>query len=97
MLNNISLQLLMEKGLNCDGVGGTVNRLATRASLQRPYDHQIMTPRLLYEWASEQWLLHTVLLMEGIFLHDQFQQSRTIPCRDTKATLFYPFNKKAPY
>ena len=28
---------------------------------------------------SQQWLLHTVLLMEEIFLHGQFQQSRTIP------------------
>ena len=35
----------------CDGVGGTVKRLAARASLQRPYDQQIMTPRQLFEWA----------------------------------------------
>ena len=27
---------------------------------------------------SLQWLLHTVLLMEETFLHDQFQQSKTI-------------------
>lgn len=37
----------------CDGVGGTVKRLAARASLQRPYDAQIMTPRQLYQWAKE--------------------------------------------
>jgi hypothetical protein len=30
-----------------DGVGGTVKRLAARASLQRPHDQQIMTPRQL--------------------------------------------------
>ena len=36
----------------CDGVGGTVKRLAARASLQRPYDQQIMTPRQLFDWAS---------------------------------------------
>ncbi len=29
----------------CDGLGGTVKRLAARASLQRPYNDQIMTPR----------------------------------------------------
>ena len=29
----------------CDGVGGTVKRLAARASLQKPYDQQIMSPR----------------------------------------------------
>ena len=28
---------------SCDGVGGTVKRLATRASLQRPLDNQILT------------------------------------------------------
>ena len=48
MLNGIS----HGKG-PCDGVGGTVKRLATRVSLQRPYEHQIMTPHQLYEWASE--------------------------------------------
>ncbi len=37
----------------CDGVGGTVKRLAARASLQRPYNEQIMTPRQLYDFAVE--------------------------------------------
>ena len=33
----------------CEGIGGTVKRLAARASLQRPYNNQIMTLRqLLY-------------------------------------------------
>ena len=27
----------------CDGIGGTVKRLAARASLQKPYSDQIMT------------------------------------------------------
>ena len=36
-----------------DGVGGTVKRLAARASLQRLYEQQIMTPFQLFEWASE--------------------------------------------
>jgi len=37
----------------CDGVGGTVKRLAARlASLQRSHDNQIMTPRALYDWAT---------------------------------------------
>ena len=35
----------------CDGVGGTVKRLAARASLQRPYEDQIQTPLQLFEWA----------------------------------------------
>ena len=35
----------------CDGLGGTVKRLAARTSLQRPYNEQIMTPRQLFDWA----------------------------------------------
>ena len=35
----------------CDGLGGTVKRLAARASLQRPYQEKIMTPLQLYDWA----------------------------------------------
>ena len=37
----------------CDGVGDTVKHLAARASLQRPYDQQTMTPRQLFDWAAE--------------------------------------------
>ena len=37
----------------CDGLGGTIKRLAARASLQRPYAQQIMTPRQLFEWATD--------------------------------------------
>ena len=45
-----------------------------------------MTPRQLYEWASENILAMAFTYCitddykwEKIFLHDQFQQSRTIP------------------
>lgn len=36
----------------CDGIGGTVKRLAARASLQRPYNDQITTPHELYMWSK---------------------------------------------
>lgn len=36
-----------------DGLGGTLKRLATKASLQKPYTHQIMTSRQLFDWAVE--------------------------------------------
>jgi len=49
MLNGIFFATSHGKG-PCDGVGGTIKRLAARAS---PYDNRIMTPRQLYEWASE--------------------------------------------
>ena len=35
------------------GVEGTAKRLATRASLQRPLDNQILTPDQLFEFASQ--------------------------------------------
>lgn len=36
----------------CDGIGGTVKRLASKASLQRPYHGQITTSLELYNWAQ---------------------------------------------
>ena len=69
----------------CDGLGGTVKRLAARASLQRPYNNQIMTPRQLYEWAST--TIHAVhfsyltvedYTREAEQLEQRFTLSRTI-------------------
>ncbi|XP_066600762.1 uncharacterized protein [Prorops nasuta] len=37
----------------CDGIGGTLKRMAARTSLQLPIDQQILTPFELYEWASK--------------------------------------------
>jgi|688.fasta_scaffold942197_2 hypothetical protein len=37
----------------CDGIGGTLKRLARLASLQRNVSNQITTPQDLYKWASE--------------------------------------------
>lgn len=37
----------------CDGIGGTVKRMAARASLQLPVDQQITTSYELYQWASQ--------------------------------------------
>jgi hypothetical protein len=69
----------------CDGLGGTVKRLAAKASLQRPYEDQIMTPFQLYEWASKNIPSVTFVYCtteeyerEKSFLEDRFQKSRTI-------------------
>jgi hypothetical protein len=35
----------------CDGIGGTVRRLARKVSLQNPYEQQAAKPTQLYEWA----------------------------------------------
>lgn len=37
----------------CDGIGGTVKRLAARASLQAANTGQILTPSELFDWAVE--------------------------------------------
>lgn len=37
----------------CDGIGGTVKRLAARASLQRPIENQILTPSDLYGFCTQ--------------------------------------------
>ena len=37
----------------CDGLGGTVKRLAAKASLQWPYNEQIMTPWQLFDFVRE--------------------------------------------
>ena len=39
----------------CDGVGGTVKRLAAHASLQRPYDKHILTPHQLYDFSAPKY------------------------------------------
>lgn len=70
----------------CDGLGGTVKRLAARASLQRPTDDQIMTPFQLYEWASENiravtfnYCTTTEYDIEKSFLEKRFENSQTFP------------------
>lgn len=37
----------------CDGVGGTVKRLAAKASLQNPIENQILTPLQLFQWSEK--------------------------------------------
>lgn len=37
----------------CDGLGGTIKRLAKHASLQRPHTDQITDPLQLFQWANE--------------------------------------------
>ena len=37
----------------CDGIGGTVKRLVTKASLQRPYDKQILTCDAMMEFCVQ--------------------------------------------
>ena len=70
----------------CDGLGGTVKRLATKVSLQKPYEEQIMTPFQLYEWASSNisgiffdYCSVEEYESEKINLERRFENCRTIP------------------
>ena len=71
----------------CDSLGGIVKQLGARASLQRPYTDQIMTPRQLFDWAST--AVPSVYFgycsmedyeREQHFVERRFHQSRIIPC-----------------
>ena len=71
----------------CDGIGGTVKRLAARASLQRPFDNQILTAHDLYEWADKSLPNITVFWVSSnnvnenfeSCLEDRFEKAITIP------------------
>jgi len=70
----------------CDRIGGTVKRLAARASLQTPYCSQFMTPRQLFEWTVENFKsLHfkycttNEYYAEDVHLEKKLKMSRTIP------------------
>ena len=63
-----------------------MKRLAARASLQKPYDQQIMTPRQLFDWAAKnvqatffQYCSLDDYKKAAIFLEKRFKQARTIP------------------
>ena len=69
----------------CDGLGGTVKRLAARTSLQRPYDQQIMTPRQLFDRVTTaiptvhfEYCTTEDYEREQHHLEERFQTSRTI-------------------
>ena len=70
----------------CDGIGGTVKRLAARASLQKPTNDQIMTPHQLFDWAScsipavhFDYCSSDDYEAEEKKLEERFAKSRTIP------------------
>ena len=69
----------------CDGLGGTIKRLAARASLQRLQDDQITTPLELYEWAKKHIPQMTFCFCsteeyktEKTILQERFENSQTI-------------------
>ena len=69
----------------CDGVGGTVKRLATRASLQRP-NNPILTPKQFFEFAQQSITAVTFAFTttedhdgHRNRLQERFASARTVP------------------
>ena len=70
---------------SCDSVGGTVKRLAARASLQRACNNQIMTSRQLFDFASAEnpsvafyYATTEEHAQEAILLSHRFESARMI-------------------
>lgn len=83
----------------CDGLGGTLKRLAARASLQKPYNDQIMTPRQLFDWATiNVTAIHFDYCSSNDYeaeqrnLEQRFMTARTIP-GTRKLHSFIPVSK----
>ncbi len=71
----------------CDGLGGTVKRLAARASLQRPYNGQIMTPRQLFDWACTNIAAHF-----GYCSNEDYQrEEQNLEKRFQKYLVLFPY------
>ena len=69
-----------------DGAGGTLKRVACRASLQRPYQDQILTARQLYEFAITEikgmdftFASQEEHDREASLLEERLKASRTVP------------------
>ena len=78
----------------CDGIGGTVKRLAAKASLQRNLENQIVTPEAMFEFCVNNikgiefiYISTDELNETRIFLKERLEKASTIP-----GTLsFHPF------
>lgn len=70
----------------CDGLGGNLKRLATRASLQSAPDKAITTPERLFQWAKKSMPQTLVFYapkedinQHRLFLKSRFESAVTIP------------------
>ena len=70
----------------CDGIGGTVKRTATKASLQRPLDQQITTAKEMYLFCENHiknvafsYVSDEEMSKVRIFLDERFKLAKSIP------------------
>lgn len=69
----------------CDGIGGVVKRATTRASLQRPYKDQILTPQEMFRFCENNlkeikffFITNGQVKEKEEFLRNRFEQAQTI-------------------
>lgn len=69
----------------CDGIGGTVKRLATKASLQSPINNQILTSLQLYQWGRDNissvifiYVANDEFMQEEKILANRFEEAVTV-------------------
>ena len=63
---------------SCDGIGGTIKRLAANASLHRPIKKQILTPKQLFLCADSE-IKELTLKKNRVMLEHRFSKWKTIP------------------
>lgn len=83
----------------CDGAGGTIKRMARRASLQMITDCQISTANELYEWARKASSLPNISVIykcsEDYVKAEKFLQNRFEKCKTISGT--QSFHYVEPY
>ena len=71
----------------CDGIGGTVKRPATKASLKRPAHNQILTPLDMFSYCESDvigngikffYMLSTTIKENVILLQDRYNAAQTV-------------------
>ena len=70
----------------CDGIGGTLKRLTTRASLQRPLANQILTAKQVFEFCQQEvhginvfFVSHEEMEDARRTLEQRFSRTNTLP------------------
>ena len=70
----------------CDGIGGTVKRLVTRASLQRPISNQILTADKMFEFCVEEIKGINFLFLKNqeigniyVNMEERYKRADTVP------------------
>lgn len=73
----------------CDGVGGTTKRAVTKASLQRTYENQILTPQEMFKFCNEQLKGITYVFVKSEDIQELYAnvlEERFNTCKKIKGT-----------